>query len=530
MADHSQQLEEAQQLGAQNRIQEALSVCTGILQETPDCVEALCLLGFLSHRIQDYDRAAECLRRASELRRTDPQLHTNLGAVLQTQGNLAEAIRHLEEASRLDPNNPERLNVLGVMLLNSQRLKAAVGRFRDALRLKPDFVLARYNLGLALEKMGACDEAAEELREALRLQPANAGLLFALGSALNSQGKFEEAVSPLEKAVRHQPEHAEAHAALGFALHATDRLDEALAHYHKALALQPDDPALLNNLGSLLQTYRQQRSQPDVDLPPFDETEGPPGPAVLVTSIPKSGTYFAGALLKHLGFRDLGIHINFDHYVVLRDMGEDLIIPFPAAFSLQRLRPGQFATSHLPCDPELEKAALRSNLKILFLHRDPRDCVTSYLRFVMTERYVEKGGKPARQLQEYLMNEHPDDHSRLGSIMEHYYSPEMLSASVRWMEAPCAIPLGFEDFLEEIQLCREKRIIGEKLGRVIKALGVPPEELDPLELHESVYGKGRTFSSKARKVGQHREYFSPEHFKRFEAPDYREVMERLGYG
>lgn len=114
---------------------------------------------------------------------------------------------------------------------------------------------------------------------------------------------------------------------------------------------------------------------------------------VLLTSIPKSGTYLFGELFRNLGFVDAGIHIEgrdghaFTDYrfVSLREAMENPHlepISSPLAETLALVLPGQYVLSHLQVTQDMPASAL-NGFKVIFACRDLRRCLVSLMLFLI---------------------------------------------------------------------------------------------------------------------------------------------------
>ncbi len=118
--------------------------------------------------------------------------HYNLGAVLDSQGQIEEAIARYYEALRISPNEAMVHNDLGMALHRQDRLDAAVAHYYEALRIKPAFVFAHNNLAGALLRQGKLDEAIAHYYEALRINPGYAVARKNLAVALKEARKRKE--------------------------------------------------------------------------------------------------------------------------------------------------------------------------------------------------------------------------------------------------------------------------------------------------------------------------------------------------
>jgi len=180
------------------------------------------------------------------------QWHNHLGAMLERQGKVLEAIGHYEQALRINPDYAEAHNNLGVILMRQGELPQAIGHFEQALGLVPGFADAHYNLGIALGRQGKLLEAISHWEQALRINPDHAEAHNNLGAALMGQGNLPEAIDQCEQALRIKPDFAEAHNNLGAALMGQGNLPEAISQYEQALRIMPDYVDAHNNLGIAL--------------------------------------------------------------------------------------------------------------------------------------------------------------------------------------------------------------------------------------------------------------------------------------
>jgi tetratricopeptide (TPR) repeat protein len=178
--------------------------------------------------------------------------HFNLGAALQQNGKIEEAVLRFRRALQVNPRSYLAHTNLGAALQDLGQSEQAISHYLRALRIKPDYFNARYNLGNLLLRGGRIEEAINHFREALRSQPDDAGAHNSLGSALGMQGKLAEAAAHFEQAARLDPENADAHANLAYALAAQGDSQRAVYHYEQSLRLNPDNADAHYGLGVLL--------------------------------------------------------------------------------------------------------------------------------------------------------------------------------------------------------------------------------------------------------------------------------------
>lgn len=111
--------------------------------------------------------------------------------------------------------------------------------------------------------------------------------------------------------------------------------------------------------------------------------------ALLVNSIPKSGTYLVAGLLTEIGLVDSGLHFRDDHYwdfwqQPLREViGEpsQYLRRVPLEQSIRLLDQGQFAVAHLERPQPGLEVLRRSNVATVLLVRNVNNCLVSMMRF-----------------------------------------------------------------------------------------------------------------------------------------------------
>ncbi len=109
---------------------------------------------------------------------------------------------------------------------------------------------------------------------------------------------------------------------------------------------------------------------------------------IVVCSIPKAGTYLVAELLTRLGCVSTKLHLSslvLSDYrsATVREMREEFArftVQLDVPDVLRLMLPGQFAVGHLHCTNEI-RASLQAG-KNLFLYRNLRDALVSFIRFV----------------------------------------------------------------------------------------------------------------------------------------------------
>jgi len=151
------------------RLGEAEALYRQILEVKPDHADALHYLGVIAYQVGNHEVAADLIGKATRISPTG-EMFSNLGLVLQAQGQLDDAVDHYRRALSYQPGHVEAHNNLGNALKDKGELDGAVEHYRHALRLRPDFAVAHNNLGVTLKMQGKLDEAVKSFRKALELK------------------------------------------------------------------------------------------------------------------------------------------------------------------------------------------------------------------------------------------------------------------------------------------------------------------------------------------------------------------------
>jgi tetratricopeptide (TPR) repeat protein len=146
----------------------------------------------------------------------------NLGAALQTQHQLAEAVVAFRNAVELKPDYATGCMNLANALKENGELLEAVEAYRKAIRARPNYERAWFNLGIAFQALSKFAEAKEAYGKALALRPTNAAthnnLAWLLATCLDPKFRDpDEAVRLAKRAVELDRERGDFWGTLGTA-------------------------------------------------------------------------------------------------------------------------------------------------------------------------------------------------------------------------------------------------------------------------------------------------------------------------
>ncbi len=240
------------------QLSEAESLCRQILQQQPNCVEALRLLGTIAHQVGNLQAATVYYRQTIVLKQA-PEVHYSLGAALHALGQLDEAIASYQQAIALKPDYTDAYYDLGNALKEQGDLSAAISYYRQVIALNPDDAEAHGNLANALLEQGQAEAATVHYQQVINLKPHVPGVYYNLGNALRQQDQLETAVSYYKWALVLEPNYADVYLQLGVTRHQQGRFDDAIAYYQQAIGIQPDLLDAYLNLGKTLRAQGKSR-------------------------------------------------------------------------------------------------------------------------------------------------------------------------------------------------------------------------------------------------------------------------------
>lgn len=248
---------------------------------------------------------------------------------------------------------------------------------------------------------------------------------------------------------------------------------------------------------------------------------------LIVNTIPKSGTYLLVGLLEALGLVRQDLHLLDGHYAAGRqDDGSVLTVAVGVPDSIEALRAGRFCPAHLAWTPAVESRLRDEGIRMLFLHRDPRDLPISYERFVMSADYRRQSpqnadyqdllaaiGGPRRRVEHLIRT-----NMALFPLIE--YAP--------WLHSDAALTVRFEDLYPEVRAL-QSGLVGPTLKRILGYVGLRELPCQAPELFARAHGTGPTFIPGAGKVGRFRSLYDEALWELTDSAFYRMLLALYGY-
>jgi Flp pilus assembly protein TadD len=171
MHSHSQRpprelLQDAELLRQQGKLDRAETIAYSLVRRHPGYVAALHTLGLVYLDKGDYERALDCLVRASMLDPANWMTLTALSLAYLRLGASEMAAQTLEKALAIRPRDASILSSLGEIHREEREYEAAQQAYRQALALDPCMETPAAGLALCLASLGRSAEAATVVGEA----------------------------------------------------------------------------------------------------------------------------------------------------------------------------------------------------------------------------------------------------------------------------------------------------------------------------------------------------------------------------
>jgi predicted TPR repeat methyltransferase len=143
-----------------------------------------------------------------------PDWYSNLGIVLQSNGQFEAAMEAFRRAIVLNPSHENALNNLGVLQRLHGRLDEAEASYRRVIELNPNHPDVYLNLAVIMDQTGRVQEALNAYCKAITLRPKNPAAHRHLAMAYAQIGEPQKAIEVCEEWVRNSPDDPRARHAL----------------------------------------------------------------------------------------------------------------------------------------------------------------------------------------------------------------------------------------------------------------------------------------------------------------------------
>ncbi len=180
------QLDEAEQLRQQGKLDRAQKVCESLVRQYPDYMGALHTLGLVHADKENYQRALDCLVRAVMLNPRSWTTLTALSGVYLRLDAREMAAQTLEQARLIKPQDANVLVTLGEIYRDEREYELAVDAYRQEAAIEPNLAPAVFGLGTCCSLLGQYAEAAKVFESFIKSGVRFLDLLLALASLPSS--------------------------------------------------------------------------------------------------------------------------------------------------------------------------------------------------------------------------------------------------------------------------------------------------------------------------------------------------------
>ena len=227
--------------GEQKKQEEYL---TKLVQLYPMDERAHGLLGQFYFGQQDYSKAIEHLKKATEIAPNYSSSYNMLGYSNRNLGNNAEAENAFKKYIELIPDDPNPYDSYAELLMKEGKYEKSIEQYRKALSIDPNFVASYLGISCNYNFLGKSEEAKKEL-ETLYNGARNDGekraALFAMSVSYAAEGKLDKALEETQKQYELGEKINDAGAmagdlnTMGNILFEAGKYDEAMKKYEQSL-------------------------------------------------------------------------------------------------------------------------------------------------------------------------------------------------------------------------------------------------------------------------------------------------------
>jgi Flp pilus assembly protein TadD len=220
------------------------------IADDPKDWQAWYYLGYLYSATDRSDKAIAAYRHAVTENPKLFEANLNLGLLLATSGNRADAAKYLTAATSLKPeSDPDQalfraFYALG-RLLSTDNAAGATTALRRATELRPKEPEPHVELAQVLENQQDLAAAEKEYLAAASLDPNSLEAATGLVNIYTRSKRLPEAEGALRKLIALSPKDAAAHLQLARVLTELKKDDEATAEFAAAQQLTPNNPDIL---------------------------------------------------------------------------------------------------------------------------------------------------------------------------------------------------------------------------------------------------------------------------------------------
>jgi Flp pilus assembly protein TadD len=240
--------------------QSALAFWRDAVDKDPNNSTALGNLGILEVQAGNLQEAETHLSRSLQRRPINGPAHVAMGKVFQQTGRLPEAIHHFRQACEQAPRTGGDSYIsLAMALLAQRNVDEAISVLRRGVELIPWEPRLRLVLGTITMRSNPSEAAEQMIAKAIAEDSDPTHARTVAGQLFAQLGMPERAIDQFRQAAAAGSQQAPTYIQLAILLEQQGQTAEAARHYQTALIFAPDQLLVLNNLGWILATARDEK-------------------------------------------------------------------------------------------------------------------------------------------------------------------------------------------------------------------------------------------------------------------------------
>ncbi|MBV9209536.1 MAG: tetratricopeptide repeat protein [Acidobacteria bacterium] len=192
----------ANEAGANGEVVKQKEYLDKLVAAYPNDERAQFQLGTYYFGQQDYAKAIEHYRKATEVNENFSPVYNQLGYACRQNNDYANAEQAFKKYIELIPNDPNPYDSYGELLLKMGKYEDAITQYRKALSIDPHFVNSHFAIAASLSYMGKPEEAAAELQkitDGARNDGERRTALFGQAVVDADSGKLDKAAADMDK-------------------------------------------------------------------------------------------------------------------------------------------------------------------------------------------------------------------------------------------------------------------------------------------------------------------------------------------
>jgi Flp pilus assembly protein TadD len=224
------------------QLNEAQNTLEGVLERTPESVDALVAAGQVAKQQSDWAAAEQAFSLAARLAPERPDILYGLASAQLYGNQTTSALQTAQKLHSLAPEDLRSTYLLALSLFGTKQREEAKPYAEQVLSVHPvdremNLILAdialndEHNLPVARMRVDIC----------LKPNPEDQGALYYLGMIQKMEGDVNSAIRSLLKSVNGNPGNADAQGALGALYLQTGNVQGAIQSLEKAVLLAPEE-------------------------------------------------------------------------------------------------------------------------------------------------------------------------------------------------------------------------------------------------------------------------------------------------